>query len=144
MNLTHCPFCGSDAVELKVEPTTKYIECDQCGARGPSFNVNLEQIAARWNMRYEDYRPGTLPFRFDFISKYTEQKFHHSPFSAKGFEGTLTAGIEQLEHSLERMIGWADKFLSEADLGDDYEFEMHAYSHDKEKAQNILKGNVDV
>jgi len=144
MHLTYCPFCGCEDVELKIEIDTKYVECNKCAARGPSFNISKEQIETRWNSRYQDKSPGSLLARFEHLANYTEHKFHHSPYSSKSFIGTLTSGIEQLEYSLERMIGWADKFMSEADLGDDFDFEMYAYSLDKAKAKEILKGNIDV
>lgn len=56
-----CPFCMSE--NLRIEPTNVYVQCDDCGAFGPSANINpfsnLQQAIVislvwdKWNERFD-------------------------------------------------------------------------------------------
>lgn len=56
-----CPFCGSENVYPKSDWDNHFIECDECGSRGPflTFEVRpseeeaINQLIKVWNDRIE-------------------------------------------------------------------------------------------
>lgn len=52
-----CPFCGSkkSAVHLSVDARWHWVECGNCGARGPEVRVMMD-VVGEWNRR-ADYEP---------------------------------------------------------------------------------------
>jgi len=48
--LNSCPFCGADEAMLATEAGDWYVDCDNCFARGPSFDSESEAAMA-WDLR---------------------------------------------------------------------------------------------
>lgn len=73
----NCPFCGMDAelIRPRVAGEGYQAECDSCGARGPSHEVEKEWAMMRWDER--DYRQALI-----------------EPEVAQGLAGTRRALLE--------------------------------------------------
>ena len=48
--LLPCPFCGCE--QLTVQDFADYIECDRCGAEGPSGHT-VRAAKHSWNTRFQ-------------------------------------------------------------------------------------------